>query len=89
MSAQYILKVAEQMAGAWPTQMPGHVSFGAEALDVDGDLPDGVHRLEGSAWQFVVEAGRIVRAIREDMKAWWDAEYSKHEASENPGSDDG
>jgi hypothetical protein len=60
--------------------MPGHVDFGAEALDVDGGLPDGVHRLEGSLWQFVVKEGRIVRGVREDLQAWWLSDHVIHAA---------
>lgn len=65
-----ILKEAEKVAGLWPANLPGHVNFGAEAIDVHGELEDGAHRLEGSAWQFVVEGGRIISAVREDLQAW-------------------
>ena len=82
-----LLEAAERLTGQWPTGLPGHVDFGAEAVDVDGALPDGVHRLDGSAWQFVVEDGRIVRGVREDLKAWWDGEFTSHAAIlQEPGS---
>lgn len=73
-----MLQEAERRAGVWPTGMPGHVDFGAEGLDVDGTLPDGVHRLDGSSWQFVVENGHIVRGVREDLSAWWAPKFEVH-----------
>ena len=80
MKAHEILKAAEEAAGLWPSNMPGHVNFGAEALDVADELPDGVHRLEGSMWQFVVEGGQIVTAVREDLRAWWRDDYATQPA---------
>jgi hypothetical protein len=80
MSANDILKAAEEAVGLWPTHMPGHVNFGAEAFDVEGELPDGAHRLEASPWQFIVDGGRIVAAVREDMTAWRRGDETVHGA---------
>ena len=82
MIAIKVLEAAEKAAGIWPTQMPGHVNFGAEAIDVDGQLEEGAHRLEGSPWQFIVEHGQIVSAVREDMKAWWREDHLVYASAE-------
>jgi hypothetical protein len=70
MSAIDLLKAAGEAVGLWPSHLPGHVNFGAEAFDVDGELEDGAHRLATSPWQFIVEGGRIVAAVRDDLSAW-------------------
>ena len=47
---------------------------GAEIEDLADVLPDGVHRLDGSDWQFTVADGALVRAVRSDMTGYVEPE---------------
>lgn len=63
------LQAETDRAATW---LPGVVNWtpGAEIEDLAATLPDGVHRLDGSEWQFTVEGGALVRACRADMGSY-------------------
>lgn len=64
-----LLREAEDKLGLWHTNLAGVINFGSSAaLPVEELLADGVHRREGSAWQLTVFGGRIVKAVRDDMR---------------------
>jgi hypothetical protein len=73
------LAILEDLVAREPTPLPGVVNFppnGPEGLT--SLLPDGVHRLEGSAWQFTVSGGRVLKAVRSDMRHYLGADETVH-----------
>lgn len=64
-----LLREVEDKLGLWHGDLAGVINFGSSAaLPVGGLLADGVHRREGSAWQLTVFGGKIVKAVRGDMR---------------------
>ena len=73
------LRELESEAIKHTPSLPGLVDFApSEIFDVAGELPDGVHRLDGSLWQFTVLDGQVVRATREDLKHFWHEPYTAY-----------
>ncbi len=72
------LRLVEKQVVAKFSHMPGVVDFAPDEAHDTGDLADGVHRLDGSQWQFVVENGEVRRAVRDDMKAFWSEPYTAY-----------
>jgi len=78
-----VLRELAERVEAEPSRLAGVVNFHEGGPEVGKDLADGAHRLDGGRWQFTVVAGRVVRAVRLDMRHYLVPE-TVHPADEAP-----